>query len=97
MYTAKSEPDEKRVRGKEKMCEVGQSMETFENNLDWFNDNYNNLEKQYANKVLAIKNQKVIAVYTRLEDLLAYLKKKNEDVSSVYVGSIPAKGMAFIL
>lgn len=72
-------------------------LETFEKNWSWFSDHCEQLEKTYANKVLAIKDQKVIAVNAKVEGLLDQLKKKNVDVSTVYVGSIPPKGIAFIL
>lgn len=72
-------------------------LETFEKNWNWFSDHYDQLEKKYADKVLAIKDQKVIAVSGKIEDLLAELEAKKEDISSVYIGTIPPKGIAFIL
>lgn len=79
------------------MCLAKQAQELFEDNLDWFTEHYDELEKNYGNKVLAIKNRKVIAVSTTLEKLLDELRSRKEDISSIYVGSIPPKGMAFIL
>lgn len=72
-------------------------LETFEKNWSWFSEHYDQLEKKYASKVLAIKNQKVAAVSEKIEDLLEDLKAKSEDISSIYIGSIPPKGIAFIL
>lgn len=83
--------------GESKVAEDKLVLETFEENWNWFTDHYGELEKKYANKVVAIKNRKVIAVSEKIEDLLEQLKIKNEDISSVYMGSIPPKGMAFIL
>ncbi|MCW4034246.1 MAG: hypothetical protein NWF03_02650 [Candidatus Bathyarchaeota archaeon] len=76
---------------------VKQAQESFEDNLDWFTEHYDELEKNYGNKVLAIKNRKVIAVSASLEKLLDELRNRQEDISSIYMGSIPPKGMAFIL
>lgn len=72
-------------------------LETFEKNWKWFSDHYDQLEKKYPDKVVAIKDQKVIAVSAKVEDLLDELKAKKEDIGSVYMGSIPPKGIAFIL
>ena len=97
MRAKESETKEKYFGGKSKVCETKLVLEMFEDNWDWFTSHYNELETKYANKVLAIKNRRVIAACDRIEDLLAHLKLKNEDISSVYMGSIPPKGMAFIL
>lgn len=83
------------------MCEVPEEdvklLEAFEKNEEWFNEHYEEFQETYTDMVLAIKDKKVISVSAKIEDLLEDLKAKDEDISSVYIGSIPAKGIAFIL
>ena len=72
-------------------------LERFDENEEWFSDHYEELQEKYENKILAIKEKKVILVDAKVEDLLKNLKAKKEDISSVYIASIPPKGTAFIL
>jgi len=40
--------------------EIKLSMERFEKDGDWFCDRFNEFQKKYAGKVIAVKNQKII-------------------------------------
>jgi len=72
-------------------------LEEFEKDCRWFSDNYDKLEKKYLGKVVAVKGRKVIAVGESVEDLVKQLSEMDVDVGTVYMGTIPPKGVAFIL
>ena len=72
-------------------------LETSEKNEEWFNAHLDELREKYENMFLAIKDQKVVAVSMKIEDLLNDLKVKNEDLDLVFITSILPKGIAFIL
>ncbi|ODS35904.1 hypothetical protein BEH94_00135 [Candidatus Altiarchaeales archaeon WOR_SM1_SCG] len=77
--------------------EIKLSMERFEKDGDWFCDRFNEFQKKYAGKVIAVKNQKIIVVTTKLDDLLKKIRSRGEDPADVYIDSIPEKGVAYIL
>jgi len=77
--------------------EIKRTLEMFERSENWFSDNYKELEKEYLDMILAIRDEKVISASATIEELLENLKARNEDISSVYIGSISPKGIAFIL
>lgn len=72
-------------------------LERFDENEKWFSDHYEELQEKYENMILAINEKRVILADTKVENLLENLKAKKEDISSVYIASIPPKGIAFIL
>lgn len=72
-------------------------LERFDENEKWFSDHYEELQEKYENMILAINEKKVILADTKVENLFENLKAKKEDISSVYIASIPPKGTAFIL
>ena len=72
-------------------------LEKFDENEKWFSDHYQELQEKYENMILAINEKKVILADTKVENLFENLKAKREDISSVYIASIPPKGTAFIL
>lgn len=69
----------------------------FEENEEWFSGHYKDLQKKYADMMLAIKDKKVISASPEIEELFNDLKSKNVDIDSVYITTIPPKGIAFIL
>lgn len=72
-------------------------LERFDENEKWFSDHYEELQEKYEHMILAINEKKVILADTKVENLFENLKAKKEDISSVYIASIPPKGTAFIL
>ena len=85
---------------REIMCEEERMLElfkTFEKNEEWFSEHYEEFEEKLAGKIIAIKDQKMIAVKAEVEEILKELESRNEDINSVYITAIPPKGTAFIL
>ena len=66
----------------------------FEENEKWFSENYQELQKKFENMILAIKDKKIISIKRDMESLLKDLESKNIDVESVYIGTVPPKGIA---
>ena len=53
--------------------------------------------KKYEGKVIAVKNQTIIAVSDNLEKLLKDLEKKKENSACLLLEAIPPKNVSFIL
>jgi len=70
---------------------------TFEKNEEWVNANYDWLSKKYADKVIAVKNQKVILAKDSIDEILKELELIGEKLENVYVTSILSEAIAFIL
>ena len=51
---------------------------TAEENYDWFEENLPELEKQYGDKYIAIKDKRVIGVYDTKRAAYAYTREKEE-------------------
>lgn len=69
----------------------------FEENERWFDRHYKELQEKFPNMVLAIKDKKIISMSPEIEELINDLRMKSVNTSSVYIGTIPPKGIAFIL
>ena len=77
--------------------EIELSMERFEKDGEWFDEHQEELQKKYMGKVIAIKEQKIIGVNRKLDDLLNEIKSKGLDPANVYIASIPKESVAYIL
>lgn len=77
--------------------EVKRLLEKFEESERWFREHYDELAEKYENMLLAIKDKQVISASAEIEGLLEDLKAKKQDIASVYITSIPPKGVAFII
>jgi len=71
-------------------------LEALEADSKWVTDHYDDLKK-YENKVIAIKNRKVIGVSDRLDKLLKELEDKKENTAFLLIEAIPPKDASFIL
>jgi hypothetical protein len=56
-----------------------------QNNLMWFNSNWNKLAKDFNNKFIAIENKEVIESDSDLDSLLDKLKSKGVDSSETMI------------
>jgi len=85
------------VRATEK--EAAELLLKFEESEKWFSEHYEELRESYANKMLAIniEDKKIVSASSEIEELFRDLNSKNVDVNSVYIATIPPKGIAFIL
>lgn len=66
-------------------------------NLKWFHDNFSELQEKYENKIIAIKDKKIIISADNVDKLLAILKNKGIDDSEVLIESIHPKDELIIL
>ena len=56
-----------------------------QNNLMWFNSNWNELVRDFNNKFIAIENKEVIESDTNLDSLLNKLRSKGVDSSETMI------------
>jgi ABC-type multidrug transport system ATPase subunit len=66
-----------------------------EENGMWLSENYSEIEKKYENRIIAIKEQKIIAYADTVEELLEKLEE--EDLRFILITSIPSRKFASIL
>jgi len=72
-------------------------LKTFEQNAKWFSENYSEIVKKYEGKTVAIKDQRIVAVKATLDEVLKEFESGKEDITSIYIATIPEKAIAFIL
>ena len=68
-----------------------------EENLEWFNENFNEIQGKYANKIVAIKDKRIVASALNINSLLEILKEQNIDSSEVLIETITSKNEIIIL
>lgn len=78
------------------MKEKPADLERLEKDSVWVTEQYDSLKK-YEGKVIAVKNQTIIAVSDNLEKLLKDLEEKKENSACLLLEAIPPKNVLFIL
>ncbi len=68
-----------------------------EENLQWFQENSKEIQEQFTNKIIAIKNKKIVASADNINELLRVLKDKNIDPSEVLIEPVYSKKEIIIL
>jgi hypothetical protein len=68
-----------------------------EESLKWFHDNFNEIREKFAGKQIAIRDKEIIAFADNGKKLLELLKTKNIDDSEVIIERITPKGEIIIL
>lgn len=81
----------------ENITSLQEMFEKFEENESWFSTHFEEFEEKYRDVFVAVKDQKIIAIDKKLENLLEQLETRGEDISSVFITAIPPKGVASIL
>ena len=56
-----------------------------EENLNWFQENSDKIREEYANKIIAIKDKKIISSKSDLKELRRDLKIKKIDETEVLI------------
>lgn len=59
-----------------------------EEDLKWFNNNYDSIVEKFDNKFVAIKNKKIIAAEDNMEKMIHKLKSSKIDPSVTWVGFV---------
>ncbi len=70
----------------------GEILRISRKNLEWFNENYDCLKKEYDNQWIVVQGQKVVAKGSTYDQIKKLLKK--EDVKSALVEFMDSKQMA---
>ena len=66
------------------------------NNLKLFTKNYNRIQKEYANKFVAIKDGEVVICESKLEPLIKKLKEQKKDPANFLIDYIYGKGESLV-
>ena len=66
-------------------------------NLNWFQRNSGKIREEYENKIIAIKDQKIVASAVTNQELLSLLGQKGINSSEVLIEVISPKGEIIIL
>lgn len=59
--------------------------------LEWFTNNYNKLQKKCSNNFIAIKDKKIIHCEPKLNELIDKIRKKKKNPSDFLIDYVYAK------
>lgn len=62
-----------------------QMLKSGQNDLEWFDVNFNKLISQFNNQFIAFRNEEIIDSDIDLNKLMAKLKNKNVDTSNIFI------------
>ena len=62
-----------------------QMLKSGQNDLQWFDVNFNKLISQFNNQFIAFRNEEIIDSDNDLNKLMAKLKDKNVDTSNIFI------------
>lgn len=65
--------------------------------LEWISNNYSDLQKDYSNKFIAVKNREIFCFASKLEDLINDLKKHKKDPAEFLIEFIYAKSDSLVV
>jgi len=68
-----------------------------ERDSKWLYENYDKYREVYEDKLIAVKNEKILSVGDDMEELSKKIEEMGEDPRWIYVTSIPPKDLVFIL
>jgi hypothetical protein len=72
-------------------------MEKYKQNERFLADNYNEIEKGYEEKFIAIDNEQIIGSNNRIEKLIDELDRNNKNTPSVLIKLISGKIHRYII
>jgi SepF-like predicted cell division protein (DUF552 family) len=78
-------------------ADIIKALEETEKSRAWISKNYDQLRNKFQGKVFAVKNERVVATSESVTKLVEEVKRKGEDPALMLMGSIPPKGVVFIL
>lgn len=67
------------------------------NNLKLFTKNYDRIQKEYANKFVAIKDGEVVIYESKLELLIKKIKEQKKDPTNFLIDYIYEKGESLVV
>lgn len=68
-----------------------------EESLEWFNDNFKSIQEKYANKIIAIKDKQIVADAVSIDLLFKILKDNGIDESEILIEVVSPKNEILIL
>ncbi len=70
---------------------------TFDKDCQWFNENYNALQKEFAGKAIAIIDKKIYHSDSNYLKFLKWLRNKGIDPAEICIEVFPEEDAAYIL
>lgn len=71
-------------------------LNSFEKSALWAESNLEELQKQYPNQYVAIKDCKVIAYDKDPKNIIKLLEERNENLALVLIQFVPEKGLQIL-
>jgi len=68
-----------------------------QNDNQWLQSHYEEIQRQYPNKFIAIANKKIIAFGEKMEFVAKSVKEMGKDPAMILIEFIPEKGLILIL
>lgn len=68
-----------------------------QNENQWLQSHYGEIQKQYPNKFVAVANKRVIAAGEKMEAVATSVKEMGKDPALILIEFIPEKGLILIL
>lgn len=77
--------------------EVGELLRTVTKEYEWVLSKREDLRKEYPNRFIAVKYNRVIANSVNREDVVAELERRNIDPRTAYIEYLPEKRPRYLL
>ena len=68
-----------------------------QNENQWLQSHYEEIQKRYPNKFVAIANKKIIAAGEKMEAVAKSVKEMGKDPAMILIEFIPERGLILIL
>ncbi len=76
--------------------ELLEAFEKFEADSSFLSENFEKIQKEYANNFVVIKDEKIIAFFKSFDEIKEYLNSSGINADEVLVEYIPAKNEIII-
>lgn len=80
-----------------KDVDIAEVLKHTERSNTWIREHYQELKANHEGEVFAVRDEKLVATNKNVVALMEDVKKKGEDPLFLVVGSVPRKGVTFIL
>jgi hypothetical protein len=68
-----------------------------QNENQWLQSHYEEIQREYPNKFVAVASKRIIAAGEKMEDVAKSVKEMGKDPAMILIEFIPEKGLILIL